>query len=669
MIDSEKNPAEAFRALTPAEVDALVAAGCSCDDWSRVEVCPGFDPAAVRNVRFSGDIRLGRFSKRFSLPGGLEVRAGISDATLHNCSVADDAYIRRVANYIANCDICEGAFVENVESIVATGDSSFGVGTDVSVLNETGGREVPIYERLSAQLAWLIAIYRHRPRFVEAVRAMIKAHADDVRADRCRIGRAARVVNTGEIRNVNIGDNARIEGAARLVDGTIASSDLAPVRVGVGVMAEHFVMASGSCVEDSAVILNTFVGQACHLSHLFSAHDSLFFANCACENGEAAAIFAGPYTVTMHKSSLLIAGLFSFMNAGSGSNQSNHMYKLGPIHQGVAERGSKTTSDSYILWPARIGAFSLVMGRHVNHPDTSLLPFSYLIENHGLSFLVPGVNLKSVGTVRDAQKWPRRDKRHPDEPRLDSINFNLLSPYTARKMLLGIDLLDSIEQTEGPTSAHFSYCGMTIEARALRKGRDYYRIALDKFFGNSLLSRLRDIPLDDIDRVRRTLAPTHHAGAGQWLDLAGMFAPKSEVERLCDDVVSGAVASLDQIEERIAALAADYYDMEWTWVADNFSAWAGKEISDLTIDDLRTLADRWESSVVALDRMLYNDARKEFSAISATGFGADGHPETRAEDFRNVRGEYEKDAFVCMVQKHSTDKSALAAEFRSRLPK
>ena len=64
----------------------------------------------------------------------------------------------------------------------------------------------------------------------------------------------------------------------------------------------------------------------------------------------------------MHKSSLLIAGMFSFLNAGSGSNQSNHMYKLGPIHQGVVERGSKTTSDSYILWPAKVGAFSLIMG-------------------------------------------------------------------------------------------------------------------------------------------------------------------------------------------------------------------------------------------------------------------------------------------------------------------
>lgn len=69
---------------------------------------------------------------------------------------------------------------------------------------------------------------------------------------------------------------------------------------------------------------------------------------------------AGPFTVSMHKSSLLIAGMYSFLNAGSGSNQSNHMYKLGPIHQGIVERGSKTTSDSYILWPARVGAFQKI---------------------------------------------------------------------------------------------------------------------------------------------------------------------------------------------------------------------------------------------------------------------------------------------------------------------
>ncbi|MDE6310533.1 MAG: DUF4954 family protein [Muribaculaceae bacterium] len=658
-----------YRSLSAGEVTALEAAGCSCEDWSRVLVHPDFSPAPLHNVRFSGDIRLSTFNRRFALPGGLEVSAGISDATLHNCTVGADVYIRRVSNYIANCDIEEDVFIENVGYILATGDSTFGIGTDVSVLNETGGREVPAYERLSAQIAWLLAMYRHRPEFVNTVRGMIKAHAENCRTPRATIGKGARIVNTPEIRNVRIGAHASIEGASRLNDGTIAASEVAPVRIGSGVIADHFVVASGACIEDGAVVLNCFIGQACHLTHLFSAHDSLFFANCACENGEACAIFAGPYTVTMHKSSLLIAGLFSFLNAGSGSNQSNHMYKLGPLHQGVAERGSKTTSDSYILWPARIGAFSLVMGRHVNHPDTSLLPFSYLIENRGTTFLVPGVNLKSVGTVRDAQKWPKRDKRHPDEKRLDAINFNLLSPYTARKMLLGIDLLNTIECTEGVSSDHFSYCGMTIEARALRKGRDYYRIALDKFFGNSLLTRLKDLENPTDEKIREKLRPTHAAGKGQWLDLAGMFAPQTEVDRLCDEVENGTLSSLEAIEERIHSLAADYYDMEWTWVSENFEAWAGKDISEVTVEDVLALTDRWENSVITLDKMLHEDARKEFSLSSSTGFGADCRHETRAEDFRQVRGEFEKDGFVCMVRKHIESKSAIATDLRRRFGK
>ena len=121
------------------------------------------------------------------------------------------------------------------------------------------------------------------------------------------------------------------------------------------------------------------------------------------------------------------------------------MYKLGPIHQGILERGAKTTSDSYILWPAKIGAFSLVMGRHVNNLDTTDLPFSYLIEQQGSTYIVPGVNLKSVGTIRDVKKWPERDKRK-DPHRLDYINFNHLSPYTVQKMFAGIEILERLKE-------------------------------------------------------------------------------------------------------------------------------------------------------------------------------------------------------------------------------
>ena len=654
-----------YRSLTETEISALKANGCD-GNWAGVSVAEGFDPSRLHNVVFSGEVRLGLADGVLHLPCGIERRHGISNATLHNVSVGNGVYINNIANYIANYDIADGAVIENVDCIEGTLKSTFGIGTEVSVLNETGGREVPIYERMSAQTAYLIAMYRNRRSMIERLVTMIKVHAGTFYGRRGRIGASAVVLNSGTITDVNIGDYAHVNGATRLADGTMTSSKSDPVKVGRAVIAEGFVFAAGARVDDGAVIHHCFIGQATHLTHLFSAHDSLFFSNCACENGEAAAIFAGPYTVTMHKSSLLIAGMFSFLNAGSGSNQSNHMYKLGPIHQGVVERGSKTTSDSYILWPAKIGAFSLVMGRHVNHPDTSRLPFSYLIENRGESFLVPGINIRSVGTIRDAQKWPRRDKRKTPA-RLDNINFNLLSPYTAGKMLDGIDLLNQLERTAGLTAERFAFQTMTIDAHALRKGRKLYGMALDKFMGNTVISRLGLDPIADEAELTRRLTPTAKAGAGQWVDVCGLFAPKSEVDAICDAITDGTLDSVDAIEARWKELHAQYYDMEWTWVADIMESWYGKPVEALTRDDIRTIIERWLKSVTALNDMLLDDARKEYSLKSRTGFGIDDPAMSADDDFTSVRGSYEADPFVAMVNEHTAKKTALAGRALAQL--
>ncbi len=655
-----------YTQLTDGQIEMLKSNGCVAEDWTQVHVDKNFDPEKCRNVTFSGTNYIGELNGEFMLEGGISYSSSLSNVKLHNCVVGDGVFIDGIANYIANFKIGTRSFIQNVNLIVSTTDSSYGIGTEVSVLNETGGREVPIYHRLSAQMAYLVAMFRHDPRLVNRLRALIKNEAEDFKGTPGTIGCDCRIVNTGIIRNVNIGNHTHIAGASRLDNGTIVSNEYDPVFIGANVMAENFVISSGAKVEDGVVLLNSFVGQACHLSHLFSAHDSLFFANCACENGEAAAIFAGPYTVTMHKSSLLIAGMFSFLNAGSGSNQSNHMYKLGPIHQGVVERGSKTTSDSYILWPARIGAFSLVMGRHVNHPDTTDLPFSYLIESYGRSYLVPGVNIKSVGTIRDARKWPQRDKRK-DPVKYDRINFNLLSPFTASKMLDGIAMLDNIEITGGLTADRYTYRGMTIESRALDKGREYYRMALDKFMGNSLIHRLRERKFKSLDEIVETLVPTTVYGTGRWIDLAGMIAPEQEVTRLCDDIVNERINTLSEIEARLNTLADEYYDMEWTWVWDNFERWYGKSCDALTVGDVLDIVERWRKSVVGLDRMLYDDARKEFSLVSKIGFGIDGDSATADADFEQVRGGFEDDSFVKMVVDHIESKSRLADDLVMRV--
>lgn len=637
---------ENFRRLTSEEIEVLKSQMCSASDWDTIEVAEGFSPENVRYARFSGNIRLGTFRKEFQLAGGMVKHSGIYYATLHNVTVGDDCCIENVKNYIANYHIGSGTFIENVDIILTDGISTFGNGVQVSVLNETGGCEVMIYDRLSAQLAYLMAFYRHRPSLLSRLHAMIEQYSRSVESSFGTIGRNVIIADAGYIKNVRVGDSCKIEGASRLKNGSINSNPEAPVHIGVGVIGDDFIISSGSSVEDGVTFSRCFIGQACRLGHNYSASDSLFFSNCQGENGEACAIFAGPFTVTHHKSTLLIAGMFSFMNAGSGSNQSNHLYKLGPIHHGVMERGSKTASDSYILWPAKVGAFSLVMGRHVCHQDTSDLPFSYLIEQQSTSYIMPGANLKSVGTIRDAKKWPSRDRRK-GPGKLDSINFNLLSPYTVQKMLRAVDILNELKRVSGDTSDYYAYQSGRIKSTSLANGLRYYGYAIDKFFGNSLITRVMNAEFSSLEDLRRAFVPQSQYGDGEWVDIAGMIVPGKAVEDIVLDVESGRTSDLEILNERISALHSEYYHYEWRWACKAMEEYYGFRLSELSVEDLSKLILRWKDSVVALDRLLYEDARKEFSLS--------GMPD------------FESDPFVRSVKEHIQVKSALADQVLEKL--
>ena len=656
-----------YRKLTQDEVLQLKAQMCSADCWDNVEVSEDFNADYVRHVRFSGNVRLGAFREDFELAGGIRKHSGIHYATLHNVTVGDNCYIKNVKNYIANYEIGPRVFIENVDIILTDGRSSFGNGVEVSVLNETGGREVVIFDRLSAQTAYVMAIYRHRPEMVARLRDVIMRYVEGVTSEVGYIGTGAFIVDSGYIKNVKVGDFCKIEGASRLKNGSINSNCHAPVHVGVNVIGDDFIICSGSSIEDGVTFSRCFIGQSCKLGHNYSASDSLFFGNCQGENGEACAIFAGPFTVTHHKSTLLIAGMFSFMNAGSGSNQSNHMYKLGPIHQGIMERGAKTSSDSYILWPARVGAFSLVMGRHVSHQDTSDFPFSYLIEQQNTSFIMPGANLKSVGTIRDAKKWPVRDSRK-DPDRLDQINYNLLSPYVIHKMLNGVKILKELQKISGEHSDAYSYQSGKIKRSSLLNGLKYYGMAIDKFLGNSLITRIMKSEFSSLEELRKAFVPVSAYGEGAWVDIAGMIAPKKAVSAVLDDIQNGLLVDVEGINARFADIHANYYDYEWHWAYKVIEEYYGVDLQNITADEIRTLVERWRTSVVGLDNMVYEDARKEFSLSAMTSFGADGDENVRKEDFMQVRGSlFESNPFVMSVKEHIKIKSELGDKVLERL--
>jgi len=289
-----------------------------------------------------------------------------------------------------------------------------------------------------------------------------------------------------------------------------------------------------------------------------------------------------------------------------------------------------------------------------------------LIESKDESVLVPGANLKSIGTIRDAQKFPQRDNRK-DPNKLDQINFNLLSPYTVQKMFCAIEILRGLQETCGYTSEYYSYQSCRIKNSSLKKGIELYTIAIKKFLGNSIISRLNGRSYHSVEAMRERLIPDTPDGSGEWLDIAGLIAPKVLIDKLLNGIESGEIDKLKEINRIIEEIHRDYYSLEWTWAWDKIQAYYGYRLDTITPEEVIHITEDWRDAVVYLDKVIYEDAKKEFSLSSQTGFGADGSNDEQRLDFEQVRGVFEQNTFVSSILKHIEEKVALSEKMIKKM--
>ncbi|MFW5871013.1 MAG: DUF4954 family protein [Verrucomicrobiota bacterium] len=622
-----------YRSLTQEEIDRLCQQGCIFTETAGVMVAEDFNVLLLKNVVLEGEVTIGSFAGR-SVPS-------ICNAVLRNVSVGNGCIIRNIGSHIANADIRDGAVIENTGVIECRGESSFGNGVEVSALNEAGGREMLITELTSAQEAYLSVLHRGNRKLCERLREMAQAFADTRKSNRLTISEKAVIRNVRRIENVNIGPCATIDGASKLKEGAVCSSEESPTTIGSDVIAEDFIIARGANVSDGAMVSRSFIGEGTKIGKQFSCEQSLMFANCEGMHSEVCSLFAGPYSVTHHRSTLLIAAMTSFYNAGSGTNQSNHMYKLGPVHQGILERGCKTGSFSYLLWPSRVGAFTAVMGKHYANFDSSDLPFSYVSEEGGKSTLIPGMNLFTVGTTRDADKWLKRDRRK-HEDKLDLVVFDVLSPYTGAKMIRGHEILSSLQAESDKKQEYVKHNGILIKRLLLRTCGRYYRMALDMYLGDIILGRLEESSFeelkDDIARLEKSADDM-----GDWVDMCGMLCAGKRMKKLVADIAEGKIKSLDELAQALREIHGHYREDAFCWALSAYGKLRGGSLLDNFDQNLQALADAWKKASLKFFNMVKGDASKEFEDFSKTGFGIDGGVE---EDFEAVRGRIESNSVV-----------------------
>ena len=591
-----------YRPLTSEEIEVLKSNDCWAEDWTSINVSEDFKPNYMHRVMLYGEVNIGAFNKNVEVSQGFVKHSGINNATLRNVTIGDDCLIENVGNFINNYTIGDDCYISNISTMETTEGATFGEGNLVSVLNEVGEGNVILFSDLNSQLAAFMVKHFSDKELKENIRQLIKTDIENKAPERGQIGSNVKIVNTKEITNCVINDFCEVNGASRLSDCTLLGSIHGNVYIGTGVIAENSIIAEGSSVINSVKIQDCFVGEACQLSNGFTASASVFFANSYMSNGEACAAFCGPFTASHHKSSLLIGGMFSFYNAGSATNFSNHAYKMGPMHWGILERGSKTASGAYLLMPATLGSFSVCFGKLMHHPNTRNLPFAYLIADGDKMFLIPGRNITTVGLYRDIKKWPKRDLRAP-ENRKSIVNLDWLSPFSVGEVLKGKKILENLREVTGDNVSQYLYHEYIIPATSLHKGIKYYDIALRIYMG-AVLKRV-------LKRDPSITPPSTQIGLGDWDDLSGLLLPVSEEERIINDLKDGNIETIQELIERFENIDANYREYQWSWTYKMICDYYG--ISEITLEDANRIHEDYIKARRSWIAEIKKDAEKEFA--------------------------------------------------------
>ena len=554
-----------YRLITDRQREILQLRGCYAEDWNRVLVSDDFGTEQLRNVRFEGDVTIGSNTK-------------ISDSTISNYHIGN------------NC------IIDDVLRMECRHLSSFGEGVSVAAVNENGGRSALIYRDMTSQVAYLMTMMRNRPEMVSALETLVRARAEVHASTIGRVGDGSTIMGARFIREVLIEDNCTIEGSSHLENGTVGSH----AHVGIDVRARNFIIDNHARVDGASSIERAFVGENTVIDNGFTAIDTLMFANCHFENGEAASVFAGPFTVSHHKSSLLIAGIFSFFNAGSGTNQSNHLFKSGAVHQSVHLRGSKFGSSAYVMSPAIEGPYTVILGRHTRHHDTQDMPYSYLIEEGGQSVLMPALSLRSYGTVRDIEKWKARDKR---TLKRDNICFEEFNPYIMGKMLRGVDILTRLLEGN-PEAKSYNYNRTIIKATMAERGVKLYNSAIVASLGAMLEG-------GDYRKAK--------VDGSEWIDVAGEYMPLGVVEQIMSDIVTESL-TLEQVVERFNTMMTNYKDMAAAYAYDVLCSLLGHQPDDGELGDILASS---RNARVAMREVTEADRMRDAGFDMMVGYGYD----------------------------------------------
>jgi Domain of unknown function (DUF4954) len=446
-----------LRDLTREEIAVMEDRGCRADDWKNIHVAQDFDAFRVRRVHLRGRCVLGRFSNEVEVQDGIKLATGIYDCTLIDCQVGNDCLLENV-RFAANIIVDREAVLFDVGSITCSGSARFGLGQNIPLAVETGGREMPLWAEVTVDEAALIARERGDVAGQKAVRDAVNRYVEIATSAVGWVRRRARVRHVERIRDAYIGVQAIVDHALELRNVALLSSADEITEISGGAQVGDAVLQWGAKVKGSSIVRNAALLEHSAVDEHATVATSVIGPNTTIAKGEVTASLVGPF-VGFHHQSLLIA---AYWPEGKGNIAygamvgSNHNGRA-PDQEVWAGEGNFYGLGCSIRFPADYSQspYSVFSIGVSTLPQRVRFPFSLFTvpaepvndEQIPRAFneIIPGWCLfaNAYGLVRTEIKFAKRDKA-----RRHAIDYKVLRPHIMRLVRDARDRLLSVEKTK-----------------------------------------------------------------------------------------------------------------------------------------------------------------------------------------------------------------------------
>jgi len=441
---------KSLRLLSGTEIERLKSQQNLARDWNQIKVTESFSTANIINNQFLGKTAIGNLSGEIEIDG-LTYRSGIINSTLYNVQIGDQTLIKNVQSisYIA---LLKGAVISNCLAVTHGSDKHFGIGREMELAIETGGRELKIFPEINIDLARIICGQRGNKTLLKKYSALVDEYRNLSESKWSVLDENAAITDTAKVLNFFLGKGGRIDNACVVKNTVILSNLEEPVNISDGAIVKNSIVQWGSKITTGAIAEDSVFTEHSGAEKNGKVINSLIGANSYVAEGEVTASLIGSF-VGFHHQALMIAAYWpeGKGNISYGANVgSNHTGKA-PDQEIWPGEGTFFGLSCSIKFPADFtnAPYSIIATAVTTLPQKLEYPFSLInTPAHSFEKISPAYNEIYPAWVlsdniymvkRNEEKYKARNKA-----KRIYIKFDIFRPSIVDKMLIARNKLAEI---------------------------------------------------------------------------------------------------------------------------------------------------------------------------------------------------------------------------------